>query len=281
MDSRRLESGLQTSGVGTAATKDAGTAATAATKDAGTAATAATKDAGTAATKDAGTAATAATKDTAHDDRTARPRRSDALRTLGGAPFALRHVPVNVREETLGFRRFDPNGLVRDTTLYAEPIACAYATRAAVLGLPKASFGDVDTASLHALAHLFRTTLPAFLHHGEEDIEIVWLPAFGKGDTGPEPSIAFVDAHPGGAGFAEAITLDVLRACVRWSLALTRRCPAGCARRAGCLFCLQIRDCHSEPEGTHHLDRSGADHVLALLLGEEEAKRSGAPPKVP
>lgn len=211
------------------------------------------------------------------DERAAPARRVAAPRTLGGAPFSLRHVPVRVREEVLGFRRFDPTGVVRDTTLYAEPIACAFEGRAAVLGFPAASFGAVDAASLHALAHLFRTTLPAFLHHGEEDVEIAWLPSFGEGEAA-EPSIAFVDAHPGGAGFADAITLDVLRACVRWSLALTRRCPAGCARRAGCLFCLQIRDCHSGVDRALLLDRTGADRVLALLLGEEEAKRAGAPP---
>lgn len=213
------------------------------------------------------------------DERAAPTRRVSAPRTLGGAPFSLRHLPVRVREETLGFRRFDPNGLVRDTTLYAEPIACSFTGRAAVLGLPAASFSEVDAASLHALAHLFRTTLPAFLHHGEEDIEIAWLPSFGEGDAA-EPSIAFVDAHPGGAGFADAITLDVLRACVRWSLALTRRCPGGCTRRAGCLFCLQIRDCHSDPDRMLLLDKPGADRVLSLLVGEEESKRIGAPPKI-
>jgi DEAD/DEAH box helicase domain-containing protein len=213
-------------------------------------------------------------------DRAGKARRVEALRTLGGASFSLRLVNVAVEEQMLGFRRFDPNGLVRDTTLYPEPITCSYAARAAVLGLPKASFGEVDAAALHALAHLFRTTLPAFLHHGEEDVEVAWLPSFARPEAGaePEPSIAFVDQHPDGAGFAEAVTLDVLRACARWSLALTRRCPGGCSRRSGCLFCLQIKDCRSEPEHALDLDKPGADRVLALLVGEEEAKRFGPPP---
>ena len=215
------------------------------------------------------------------DERAAATRRAAAPRTLGGAPFSLRHVPVHVREETLGFRRFDPNGLVRDATLYAEPIVTELATRAAVLGLPKASFGAVDDGTLHALAHLFRTTLPAFVHHGEEDIEIAWLPSFVLAPDETEPSIAFIDAHPGGAGFADAITLDVLRACVRWALALTHRCPGGCTRRAGCLFCLQIRDCHAEPARTTDLDKLGAERVLTLLVGEEESKRIAAPPGSP
>lgn len=210
------------------------------------------------------------------EERATKTRRIAAPRTLGGAPFSLRHLPVRVSEETLGFRRFDPNGLVRDTTIYAEPIATTFSGRAAILGLPAADFGDVTAPALHALAHLFRTTLPAFLHHGEEDIEIAWLPIFADGDTA-EPAIAFVDAHPGGAGFADAITLDVLRACVRWSLALTRRCPGGCDRRTGCLFCLQIRDCHSPPDRALLLDKPGADRALSLLIGEEEAKRLGAP----
>jgi ATP-dependent helicase YprA (DUF1998 family) len=215
----------------------------------------------------------------AADPRALSTRRADPQRTLGGAPFSLRCLPVRVREEMLGFRRFDPNGLVRDTTLYTDPIVCSYAARAAVLGLPVAAFGEVSAGTLHALAHLFRTTLPAFLHHGEEDLEVAWLPSFGKNEEEAEPAIAFVDTHPGGAGFAEAVTLDVLRACVRWSLALTRRCPAGCSRPAGCLFCLQIRDCHSEPERALLLDKLGADRVLALLVGEEEARRMAVPAK--
>ncbi len=229
------------------------------------------------------------------EERKTAGRRASAPRTLGGAPFSLRHLPVHVREEVVGFRRFDPNGLVRDMTLYPEPIVCDLSSRAAVLGFPKQSFGEVGTASLHALAHLFRTTLPAFLHHGEEDVEVAWIQRFGDriseenapekqenaAELDTEPSIVFVDAHPSGVGFADAITLDVLRACVRWSLALIRRCPGGCSRQSGCLFCLQIRDCHAEPERIAHLDKFGADAVLASLLGEAEATRLGPPPKAP
>ncbi|MBK8257392.1 MAG: DUF1998 domain-containing protein [Polyangiaceae bacterium] len=210
------------------------------------------------------------------EDRRSAYQRAAAARTLGGVSFSLRTLPVNVTEHVLGFRRFDLNGLVRDTTLYPEPITCSFSGKATLMGFPASSFSDVNGATLHALAHLFRTTLGAFLHHTEEDVDVVWLPSFG---SEKEPSIAFVDLPPGGAGFAEGCSLDVLRACVRWSLALVRRCPGGCGRTSGCLFCIQIRDCHSAPDDLLHLDKAGADRVLSLLVGEQEAKRFDAPTK--
>src|SRR5690606_27736000 len=79
------------------------------------------------------------------------------------------------------------------------------------------------------------------------------------------------DAHPGGAGFADAVTVEVLRQVIRWSLALTRRCPRGCDD--GCPGCVRIRRCHAEDRG--ELDKQGADRVLALPVGEAEAASFG------
>lgn len=205
--------------------------------------------------------------------RPAGERRVGPVRTLGGASFTLEHTPAEVHEELLGLRRHGPDGGERDTTLYAESIACPFTTRAAVLGLPPASFGEIDAASLHALAHLFRVTLPAFVHHREEDLEVVWTPQ--------SASIAFIDAHPGGAGFADAITTEVIANLVQWSLGLTRRCPAYCRRREGCPRCVQIARCHAEPEAVRALDKFGADRVLALLLGEKASSALGPAPTEP
>lgn len=204
-------------------------------------------------------------------------RRAGAVRSLGGASFTLEHAPVRVAEEVLGLRRHGPDGAERDTSLYGEPIACGYTTRAAVLGLPAASFGAVDGATLHALAHLFRVTLPAFVHHREEDMEVAWL---GHHGAAGEPAIAFIDAHPGAVGFAEAVTLEVVRQMTRWSLAIVRRCPARCRAREGCPRCLRITRCHAEPEREGDLDKVGADRVLAGLVGPAEAGSFGAPPVV-
>ena len=202
-------------------------------------------------------------------------RRVDPARSLGGAPFTLEHPRVEVEEEVLGLRRFGPDGAERDAAIYGDPITCRYATRAAILGLPRSHFGDVGDAALHSLAHLFRVTLPAFVHHGEEDLEVVWLSSFGAAAA---PAIAFVDAHPGGVGFADAITLEVVRQIVRWSLALTRRCPGLCRGAAGCARCIRIARCHAEPARHGDLDKVGADRVLALLVGDAQLAAFGQAP---
>lgn len=201
------------------------------------------------------------------DDARTRQRRADPVRTLGGAPFTLEHPRVHVVDEVLGLRRHGPDGVERDASMYGEPIVCRYATRAAVMGLPRASFGEVPPDALHALAHLFRVTLPAFVHHREEDLEVEWLARFG--DAG-DPAIVFVDAHAGGVGFAEAVTTEVLRQVARWSLALTRRCPGRCQERGGCPRCVRIAQCHAEP-GDRGLDKAGAERVLALLVEPKDA----------
>lgn len=204
-------------------------------------------------------------------------RRVGPVRTLGGASFTLEHSPAEIREELLGVRRHGPDGGERDTTLYSDPIACPFLARAALLGLPKSSFGEIEPPALHALAHLFRVTLPAFVHHREEDLEIVWI---ASSNPTNDPAIAFIDAHPGGAGFAESITTEVIANLVQWSLGLTRRCPAHCRRREGCPRCVQIARCHEAPENVRNLDKFGADRVLALLLGEKTANALGpAPPQ--
>lgn len=201
-------------------------------------------------------------------DRRAEPRaverRANPSRSVGGASFLSSLQSVEVKVELSGLRRYGPDGAPRDVSYYDEPIMAAYETRAAIFALPEETFGEVPAGVLHTLAHLFRTTLPAFVRHREEDLDVVWLPRFGQAG---HPAIAFVDGHPGGAGFAEAVTTEVLRHVIRWSLALTRRCPRGCRARAGCYGCVRILRCHSEHQDD--LDKPGADAVLAKLVGDE------------
>jgi ATP-dependent helicase YprA (DUF1998 family) len=191
-------------------------------------------------------------------------RRAQPARTLGGAAFGLEVRRVEVEEEVIGLRRHGPDGRQRDAAAYAEPISARFVTRATLMTFPRESFAETGEATLHALSHLLRTTLPAFVRHDDEDLDITWSP----GAPGEPATIAFVDAHPGGVGFAEAVTLDALRAATRWSLALCRRCPANCGSPTGCPRCLQIQRCHAEPARQQLLDRAGAQRVLAELLGE-------------
>ena len=191
-------------------------------------------------------------------------RRAEPLRSLGGAPFVFERRLVEIEEQSLGLRRHGPDGKPRDVTLYAEPLVHRYATKATVLALPEASFGAIGEGTLHALVHLFRVTLPAFVWCREEDLLIVRAARFGAAGTA---AIAFVDAHPGGVGFSEAVTLDVLRVVAGFSLAIVDRCPARCAAPEGCPSCLQIPQCHAVPGDETKLDKRGVRELLGKILG--------------
>nr|WP_240807930.1 Zn-binding domain-containing protein [Polyangium spumosum] len=148
--------------------------------------------------------------------------------------------------------------------MYADPLVFRHATKAAVLALPEASFGPIGEGTLHALVHLFRVTLPAFVWCREEDLLIVRVARFGATET---PAIVFVDAHPGGVGFSEAVTLDVLRVVCGFSLAIVERCPSRCAAPDGCPSCLQIPQCHAAPGEESKLDKRGVRELLGKILG--------------
>ncbi len=191
-------------------------------------------------------------------------RRAEPLRSLGGAPFLFERRLVEVEERSLGLRRHGPDGKPRDLTLYADPLLHRYATKAAVLVFPEASFGPLPEGTLHALVHLFRVTLPAFVWCREEDLLVVRAARFGPSES---PAVAFVDAHPGGVGFSESVTLDVLRVACGFSLAIVDRCPAHCAAPEGCPSCLQIPQCHAAPGKETVLDKRGVRELLGKMLG--------------
>ncbi|HRI72420.1 MAG TPA: DUF1998 domain-containing protein, partial [Polyangium sp.] len=193
-------------------------------------------------------------------------RRAEPLRTVGGAGFYFERRLVEVEETVLGVRRFGPDGRERDATLYAEPIVQKYATKATLLGFPNDGFGSPSPAALHALTHLFRVTLAAFVAHQEEDLLVVRTSNVGLSG---QPGLAFVDAHPGGVGFSEAMTLDVLRVMVGFSLAIVERCPRRCKDSAGCPACVRIVNCHAEPHELELLDKPGVTKLLRVMLGAD------------
>jgi len=193
------------------------------------------------------------------ESRTAGDRRLPVERSLGGAPFRLSHPPVAVREHVLGAKRWSARGRLLEVVAYEEPALASWASVAAVLQLGTPATPE----ALHALVHLFRMALPVAVRHGPGDLDVTSADGFA-GEA--RPTIAFVDLHPGGAGFATAVTADVVGRIARLSLVVLRDCPASCGREDGCPACLRTWHCH---EGELGLSRSGAIAALEALLGPE------------
>lgn len=188
-------------------------------------------------------------------------RRRGSLLALGGAGFWLQTRDVRVDEKVYGTRTFDLDGHAREEIHDEPPIRCEYATRAALLVFPAQPFGEISAAAMHALVHLLRATLPTALHHEEEDLEVASTHA--DVGAGPCPAIAFVDLHQEGAGFADAITLDLLRSV----FLLSRDVLASSGDRA-----LAAWTCRA-PADLRALDAPGAMRVLDTLLGNPPSAR--------
>ena len=201
-------------------------------------------------------------------ERPTERRKRRSLRNIGGAAFSFQHRDVDVDEEALGVRRFSLNGAARDETLYDEPQHYRYATRAALIGFPEETFGQVSGATLHALVNLFSAALPMFVRHAEEDLEVT-AGRIEIGDDKEMATIAFLDLHPEGAGFAEAVTLDVVRHLVGWALALTRRGSESCA------FSIMS---HAVPELYTKVDRADAERILIALVSDQQGTREESTP---
>ena len=90
--------------------------------------------------------------------------------------------------------------------------------------------------------------------------------------------LAFVDLHPGGGGYAEAIDLDALRLLARLALAVVRGC--GCRKAGGCEHCVKIAECRSGSGGPGRTNAlapgGGADPVRAARSGSGRERRRGA-----
>lgn len=194
-------------------------------------------------------------------------RRRGGLRSLGGARFSLQLRNVRVTETMAGVRRFDLRGNELDTSLYERAIENALDTQATVFGLPPEHFPGGLVAplpALHALVHGFTAALPSLVaYRPEEDLDIAPLARAGAWST---PSVVFVDLHPGGAGFAEAITLNVIRRLCRHTLDLMDSCVAACA--TGCPECIHSSTCRAPGQHYQDTDKAGATLILRALLGE-------------
>jgi ATP-dependent helicase YprA (DUF1998 family) len=178
------------------------------------------------------------------------------LRLAGGASLRFHRPRVQLRETVTGLRLAREGRRAEDLIAYETPIVSEYATEAALVHLPSA-----PPEALHGLEHLVRLTLPGFLRHAEDDVDVAVLDG---------PALAIVDRHPGGVGFARAVTSELLRHVLYWSREIVRACgrSAACADGDGCEHCVHGAPCLSAPERA----RAGRAATLALLdalLGKE------------
>jgi hypothetical protein len=178
-------------------------------------------------------------------------RRLGALLAIGGAGFWLQTREVRIREQVLGARSYAADGRRAEEAYDDAAIECSYPTRATLLVLPAQPFGDIANPALHALVHLLRATLPTALRFDDDDLAVT------QTTVDDRPALAFLDLHPEGAGFADAISLDILRPV----LLLARDvCVAGGERAIAAVPCLA-------PSADGALDPTGAQRVLDALLG--------------
>jgi ATP-dependent helicase YprA (DUF1998 family) len=146
-----------------------------------------------------------------------------------------------------------------DELAYETPIQASYPTRAAVLHLPTAT-----AEALHALEHLARASLPAFVRHGEADLDVTWR-------GGDDPALLVVDRHPGEVGFARAVSSEVMRHVLYWSREIAVSCDCD---SDGCPHCV-LGTCLS-PRDEARPSRRAVVALLDEILGPSP-ERSTAP----
>ncbi|GAB4569341.1 MAG: hypothetical protein Tsb0020_23440 [Haliangiales bacterium] len=185
------------------------------------------------------------------DPRPADERRRHGVRRLGGAPFTFQHRDADITESVHGLRRLDGRGDVIDTSVYERPLRSRFVGRVAVLGFLD-NHPTPDT--LHGLVHGALSVLPALISYDDDDLNVVSLP--------DSNAIGFVDLHPGGAGFADAIDLDVVRDIFAASLAMARAC--GC--QSGCPRCIHLPTCRASTHELQQVDKAGLQALLSALL---------------
>ena len=164
--------------------------------------------------------------------------RGNELRWGGTQVVRLLHVATHCQEQVFGFRSLNPARGPMDELFYATPFVSSVASRSALL-----LFEGVGTPAGHGLVHLVRSILPAYVRHSEDDLDVVWLEE-------PTPALAFIDRHVGEAGFARAITSDVLRHVLSWCRILLDEAEhrADCEANDGCDACVRGVLCQSPAE---------------------------------
>ena len=180
------------------------------------------------------------------------------LRLGGGVPVHFHQPAIELRETVLGVRQAHEARGLDDVIRYGEPVRAEYSTRAAVLHLPTAS-----GPALEALELLVRVTLPAFVRHGEDDLDVAAV-------HGEAPVLLVVDRHPGGVGFAPAITAAVLRHALYWSKQIVDSCgrSARCQQDDGCGDCIGGAP-RLSPDDRPKPSRTAVAALLAELLGAD------------
>jgi hypothetical protein len=122
-------------------------------------------------------------------------------------------------------------GLHGDSEVGFDRLSTSYSTYMKVVWFRH--LGPLDgplAAGLTHLARLLDDILVLHLRCRDENIEVEAAPrGFGGVDS---PGLLVVDRHVGGAGVADALTLDVLVRALRWAQAVMKSCPCdrGCAR---------------------------------------------------
>ena len=177
------------------------------------------------------------------------PGRGNELHLGAGASVRFHQPKVALKETVFGVRIAHEARARADELGYEAPIEVSYQTRVAALHLDGAS-----DAALHALAHLTRAALPAFVRHGEEDLDVGW-------QGGDDPALLVVDRHPGEVGFARAVSSEVVRHVLYWA----REIALGCDCEDGCPRC--VRGTCLSPRGATTPSRRGVLALLDQVLG--------------
>lgn len=198
------------------------------------------------------------------DRRQKEDRRSSMEHSIGGERFMLWYPWVHLHEWVHGVKTYTSSGVLLDATYYGSPIETRYRTRSAVLAFHEAG-KNADPKVLHSLTHTFRHILPAFVRHDKFDLDIAYMESFGPDKL---PAIAFLDRHPGDAGFARSVTTEVFKHLCYWSFRLLSNCPANCDSPWGCYHCLRSTSCNaSHGEEETNLDKESTLALLTQLLG--------------
>lgn len=150
-----------------------------------------------------------------------------ALQLGGSESVRYHHAKVQLREEVLGRRQSRRGTSGDELLLFDEAVVASYSSRAALLQLP-----DCSDAACEGLKRLLRVVLPAFVQHTEDDLDVV-------STLGTSRWLAVVDRHPGGAGYARAVSSEVLRHALYWGREIIRHCRGEeCLGGDGCADCV-------------------------------------------
>jgi hypothetical protein len=112
-----------------------------------------------------------------------------------------------------------------------RPVQSNYRTRVKVIWLKHhGPLGDEWAYGLAHVARLMDDVLVAHLRCLDENIEVE--PRIGGYESIDSPALLVIDRHVGGAGVADALTLDVIVRSLRWVQAVMKscRCDHGCRR---------------------------------------------------